>query len=463
MERFHVPGIEVVLKSWLEDMGDVVPSTLLLSEGDRWVSVAADVLIGGIAVMSTRCVTSLLQQDMYKVSMSDMILGAGHQDVQVRYELINRSSAKYRLHEHVDVDEFREQLAAIRGTKFQTDELRYLHSLGHIGDELLHYLSLYLDLPEPDIWVDGDGELRVTIEGRWIDSIWWEIPVLATANELYFRGLMKSQGLDSAIAMKQIFDAGEERLRAKVEAMAKIPQASVMEFGTRRRFSGPWQRHILEMMLDLMPHQVSGTSNVALAREFNLKPMGTMAHELFLAYMGIYGATDEGMWNSQRYVLRDWWNRFRGPLSIALTDTVGTDAFLRIFTEEQARSWWGVRQDSGDPFRFGRSMIDFYRAKGIDPRRKMIVFSDGLDAGLITGLWDVFSELVGMGFGWGTNLMNDLGFDTLSLVMKLVAANGVPVAKLSDNPAKATGDKVAISRAMATFCPRQDAAEECRY
>jgi len=228
MERFHVPGIEVVLKSWLEDMGDVVPSTLLLSEGDRWVSVAADVLIGGIAVMSTRCVTSLLQQDMYKVSMSDMILGAGHQDVQVRYELINRSSAKYRLHEHVDVDEFREQLAAIRGTKFQTDELRYLHSLGHIGDELLHYLSLYLDLPEPDIWVDGDGELRVTIEGRWIDSIWWEIPVLATANELYFRGLMKSQGLDSAIAMKQIFDAGEERLRAKVEAMAKIPQASVM-------------------------------------------------------------------------------------------------------------------------------------------------------------------------------------------------------------------------------------------
>ena len=108
-------------------------------------------------------------------------------------------------------------------------------------------------------------------------------------------------------------------------------------------------------------------------------------------------------------------------------------------------------------------MIDFYRAKGIDPRRKMIVFSDGLDAGLITGLWDVFSELVGMGFGWGTNLMNDLGFDTLSLVMKLVAANGVPVAKLSDNPAKATGDKVAISRAMATFCPRQDAAEECRY
>jgi hypothetical protein len=34
------------LRSWLEDVGDVVPSTLLLSEGDRQVSVAADVLMG---------------------------------------------------------------------------------------------------------------------------------------------------------------------------------------------------------------------------------------------------------------------------------------------------------------------------------------------------------------------------------------------------------------------------------
>lgn len=414
-------------------------------------------------MMGSRAVTSLLDVDAYKVSMSDMILWAGHQDVQVRYELINRSSAKHRLSEHVDVDEFREQVQAVRGMSFQTDELRYLHSLGYIGDELLHYLSLYLDLPEPDIWVDGDGELRVTVEGRWIDAIWWEIPVLATANELYFRGLMESQGIDCLMMQRPIFDAGEERLRAKVEAMSKIPQAAVMEFGTRRRFSQWWQRHILEMMLELMPHQVSGTSNVALAREFNLKPMGTMAHELFLAYMGIYGATDDGMWNSQRYVLRDWWNRFRGPLSIALTDTVGTDAFLKVFTAEQARSWWGVRQDSGDPFRFGHSMIDFYRAKGIDPRRKMIVFSDGLDVDLITRLWDEFSGLVGMGFGWGTNLTNDLGFDTLSLVMKLVAANGVPVAKLSDNPAKATGNQVAIDRAMRVFSPRQDAAEECRY
>ena len=414
-------------------------------------------------MIGPRAVTSLLDVDAYKVSMSDMILWAGHQDVQVRYELINRSSGKHRLSEYVDEDEFREQLDAVRKTRFQTEELRYLHSLGYIGDELLHYLSLYLDLPEPDIWIDGDGELRVTVEGRWIDAIWWEIPVLATANELYFRGLLESQGIASASDVKPIIDMGEKRLRAKVEAMSAIPQAAVMEFGTRRRFSGQWQHHILEMMLDLMPHQVSGTSNVALAKEFNLKPMGTMAHELFLAYMGIYGATEDGMWNSQRYVLRDWWNRFRGPLSIALTDTVGTDVFLRIFTEEQARSWWGVRQDSGDPFRFGRSMIRFYKGKGIKPQRKMIVFSDGLDVQMITRLWNEFSGFVGVGFGWGTNLTNDLGFDTLSLVMKLTAANGVPVAKLSDNPAKATGDRVAIDRTMRVFSPKQDAAVECRY
>lgn len=416
-------------------------------------------------------VTSLLDTDAYKVTMADMILWAGHEDVQVRYELTNRTAKRGRfLSEYVDVDQFREQMEAVRSLRFQTDELRYLHSLGYIDERLLQYLSLYLDLPMPEIWMEehdgGSREIRVAVEGRWIDAIWWEIPILSVLNELYFAGVARSNGVTGDPEFSRewagLKEEGRSRLQRKLHTLSETPRVAVMEFGTRRRFSRWWQEHVLDIMLDTCPHQVSGTSNVALAREFNIKPMGTMAHELFMAYMGIYGATDEGLWNSQRYVLRDWWNRFRGPLSIALTDTVGTDAFFKVF-DGHAGEWWGMRQDSGDPFRFGHRAIEFYRSIGVDPRRKMVVFSDGLDIDMISRLWSEFDGRVGMGFGWGTNLTNDLGFDPLSIVVKLVGANGVPVAKLSDNPAKAIGAPSAVERAMRVFDPHQDEVQDCKY
>jgi nicotinate phosphoribosyltransferase len=43
---------------------------------------------------------------------------------------------------------------------------------------------------------------------------------------------------------------------------------------------------------------------------------------------------------------------------------------------------------------------------------------------------------VQLGFGIGTNLTNDVGLTPLNIVMKLTAANGQPVAKLSDSPGK---------------------------
>ena len=41
-----------------------------------------------------------------------------------------------------------------------------------------------------------------------------------------------------------------------------------------------------------------------------------------------------------------------------------------------------------------------------------------------------------LGFGIGTNLTNDVGLTPLNIVMKLVRANGQPVAKISDTPGK---------------------------
>jgi nicotinate phosphoribosyltransferase len=388
-------------------------------------------------------IKSLLEQDQYKFGMSNMILHAGHHDTQVGYELKNRSHARVQLASVLDLGELREQIAAVRGLSFQTNELRYLHSLGYLGDDYLNYLSLYLRLPEPQIEVWND-ELRIGVEGRWIDSIWWEIPILAIVNELYFRTLMDRP--------KEYYEKiSLERLDAKIDRLLRYPQLMVTEFGLRRRLAAWNQRLVLERMLDKMPRQIVGTSNVLLAMLYNLKPSGTMAHELFSAYMGLYGQTDGGLLNSQRYVIRDWWNEYRGPLSIALTDTVGSEWFFQNFGEENARNWWGLRQDSGDPFSFGHRAVEFYRGYGIDPRRKMVIFSDGLVIDLIIRLFEEFYNLIGVGFGWGTSLTNDVGFDTLSLVMKLIMANGVDVVKISDNPAKAMGNPRAVERAKRVF------------
>lgn len=388
-------------------------------------------------------IASLLDVDAYKMTMGNMIYQVGHQDTQVVYEFKNRNHNRVQLVSVLDLGELREQVSAARGLSFQTSELRYLHSLGYLSDDYLNYLSLYLRLPEPHIEVCGD-ELRIGVEGRWIDSILWETLILAIVNELYFRTLMeKPQAYYENVSLN--------RVDSKIDRLLEYPQLAITEFGTRRRLAMWNQRLVLERMLDRMPRQVVGTSNVLLAKEYNLKPSGTMAHELLSSYMGLYGMTDEGLRNSQRYVLRDWWNTYRGPLSIALTDTVGSEWFFQNFGEENARNWWGLRQDSGDPFAFGYRAAEFYRGYGIDPRRKMVIFSDGLVIDSIIALFETFREIIGVGFGWGTSLTNDVGFQTLSLVMKLVMANGVDVVKISDNPAKAMGDPKAVERAKRVF------------
>ena len=159
-----------------------------------------------------------------------------------------------------------------------------------------------------------------------------------------------------------------------------------------------------------------------------------------MACSGIYHGSDGDIRHSHQRLLHDWWEMYGYGLSIALTDTYGSDFFFRDMSAEQARRWKGVRQDSGDPIAFGETAIRFYESHGIDPREKIIVFSDGLTSDVIVKIADYFKGRIKTTFGWGTNLTNDRGSVTpLSIVVKLVKANGHGTVKLSDNLAKAIG------------------------
>jgi nicotinate phosphoribosyltransferase len=79
--------------------------------------------------------------------------------------------------------------------------------------------------------------------------------------------------------------------------------------------------------------------------------------------------------------------------------------------------------------------FDSLRAKD-EILRLMIRYGQGLDLRDRALLASVFAERALTGFGIGTNLTNDTGMAPLNIVMKLIACNGQPVAKLSDAPGK---------------------------
>ena len=210
--------------------------------------------------------------------------------------------------------------------------------------------------------------------------------------------------------------------------------------------------------------QFIGTSNVALANKYGLMPIGTSAHELFMIMAGMMAESDEGVRASVSKVLDDWWDEYGWGLSIALSDTFGTDSFLPIFGQERAHVWKGSRQDSGDPYDYGdKKIIPFYESAGVDPRGKIIVFSDGLNIEEMIKIQRHFAGRIKTTFGWGTNLTNDLGFPAVSMVVKPVEACGIGLVKLSDNIAKAVGRPEDIERYKKIFGYSADFNKACVY
>lgn len=179
--------------------------------------------------------------------------------------------------------------------------------------------------------------------------------------------------------------------------------------------------------------------------------------------MGI-AAVNNSYINANEIGLREWVACFGpGTLSIALTDTFGTEQFLKGFSKNcnlinppqtYAQLFNGVRQDSGDPAEFAKLMRQYYDSEGIT-EWKTIVFSDSLDVDKCIELQKVTEkEGFNTSFGVGTHLTNDFqhiqtgGKSTpLNIVIKISSANGKPAVKLSDNLGKNTGDSQEVQRA----------------
>lgn len=379
-------------------------------------------------------ITSLLDNDLYKFTMLQAML---HQFPQThgvyRFRCRNNNDTVYPLGSIKEALEA--QLDSLCQLRFLPDELEYLRGLRFMRSDFVDYLELF-QLKRRFITVSTDhkGRLFIDIEGPMIQAMFFEVFVLAIVNELYF----------NALSDPSVIEEGQRRLDEKVlllhqyaqkqmaDGESEKPPFIVADFGTRRRFSKSWQAHVVDTLHKAEPQIVSGTSNVLLAKTLEMTPIGTMAHE----FMQAFQALDVRLRNSQKAALEAWVHEYRGDLGIALTDVVGMDAFLRDFDLYFAKLFDGLRHDSGDPYEWGDKAIAHYKKLKIDPKTKVLTFSDGLNFDKAWELHQYFHDRIKTSFGIGTNLSNDMGLTQLNIVLKLVECNGQPVAKISDSPGK---------------------------
>ena len=368
-------------------------------------------------------IQTLLDTDLYKFTMMQVVLHH-FPGAQVEYRFKCRSPgvalAPY-------IDEIRDEIRQLCSLRFARRELDYLRGWRFFKSDFIDLLGLFR-LDERFISVTripGGEDIDITIKGPWLHTIMFEVPVLAIVSEIYYRNTVKIPS----------FAEGRRRLAAKIGLINGVPDPAfrIADYGTRRRFSRVWQDEVVGTLKAGIGEKFVGTSNVMLALERGLTPLGTMAHE----YLQACQAVGPRLRDSQVFAFNTWAREYRGDLGIALSDVCGMEAFLRDFDLFFCKLFDGVRHDSGDPFEWGEKLIAHYQKMRIDPRSKAMVFSDSLNVPLAIRLFEHFRGRSQTAFGIGTNLTNDLGYEAIQIVIKMTRCNGQPVAKISDEPSKA--------------------------
>ncbi|MBU2957316.1 nicotinate phosphoribosyltransferase [Paracoccus sp. 1_MG-2023] len=400
-------------------------------------------------------VRSLIDTDFYKLLMCQSVF-RNRADTQVTFSLINRST-EIKLAELVDEGELREQLDHVRSLSLTRGESTWLRGNTFYGKRQMFrpdFMEFLEGLRLPPYHLERrDGQYELTFEGSWPEVMLWEIPALAVLMELRSRAVLKDMG---RFELQVLYARAMTRLWEKLERLRDLPDLRIADFGTRRRHSFLWQDWAVQAMIEGLGERFVGTSNCLVAMRRDIEAIGTNAHELPMVYAAL--AEDDAALRRAPYdVLADWHEEHEGNLRMILPDTYGTPAFLEGAPDWLA-GWTGIRIDSGDPATGAENAIRWWKERGEDPTKKLIIFSDGLDVDKIETLYRQFHGRVKVSFGWGTLLTNDFrglvpgdGLAPFSLVCKAVAANGRPTVKLSDNPAKATGPASEIARYRRVF------------
>ena len=368
-------------------------------------------------------IESLLDTDLYKFNM-DQVIFHKHTDLTGEYYFKCRNEGIVFTREMLE--EINAQIDHLCTLRFTKQELDYLRSIRFIKKDYVEFLRLWRPIREyVETSLDDSGKLSIVVRGPLFSAMQFEIFLLEIVNEVYFRMQYNYEAL---------LREAQKRLDQKIadfnSGKYSFPFA---EFGCRRRLSREWQETVIKRFAS-ETENCAGTSNVYFAMKYHLTPIGTYAHEFVQMYQGIDSIP---LAYTNHYAMQDWYAEYKGDNGTALTDTITTDLFLLDFDRSMGNNYNGVRHDSGDPYAWGEKIIAHYRKYGVDPKTKLLLFSDSLDFERAQELYDHFKDKTKVSFGIGTFCSNDTGVTPLNIVIKLQFVNGRPVAKLSDTPGKA--------------------------
>lgn len=382
----------------------------------------------------SKVLTSLLDNDFYKFTMQCGVVQL-FPKTKARYTFINRG--KHEFPEGFD-KALRAAVDAMAELKLTKDEKAFLvKNCPYLSPLYLDFLEGYrYDPSEVHIAQEGN-DLKVTVEGHWYRTILWEVPLLAIISELYYQLMNATAWTDAQV----IANTREKELLYKELGVV------FAEFGTRRRHSYHVHDIVMRTLLEGYGSTFMGSSNVHFAMKYKVKPIGTHAHEWFMFHAAEYSYK-----MANALSLEHWVDVYRGDLGVALSDTYTTDVFFKQFDKKFSKLFDGVRHDSGDPIVFAEKTIAHYKKMGIDPLSKYIIFSDGLNPKKVQAITEACKGKIGISFGIGTDLTNDVGLPPMNIVMKLTEVltsddEWVPTVKLSDEPNKHTGDPKMIALA----------------
>lgn len=405
--------------------------------------------------MTERIINSLLDTDLYKLTMHAAVF-ANFPETNVIYKFTNRSA---QLHfNRRAVDWMKTQLHMLGDLRFSSEEIDYLKTeFPYFPPSYFEYLQSFKLDPKTQIKITESNldehsdkvDLEILIEGKWSETILYEIPILALVSEAYFK----------LVDTDWTYDGQVEQAKAKALELFEN-EIKFSEFGTRRRRSAKTQDLVMQGLIGAVEENpevyskfLLGTSNVLFARKYGVKPIGTVAHEWV---MGIAAITDDYL-NANKNAM-DYWIKTFGPehAGLALTDTFGTDDFLKSFKPPYSDYYVGVRQDSGDPIEYTKKIANHYHnVVNLPKYSKIVCYSDSLDIKKSIQYARVAHEngLLAT-FGIGTNFTNDfrkksdpsIKSEPLNIVIKLREVNNRHAIKISDNLGKNMGDPKTVGR-----------------
>lgn len=375
-------------------------------------------------------INSILENDLYKFSM-------GYYYQNIYPNAIGTFTFKDRnntIYTDTFIHLLKKELKNLSKLFLQKSEFDWVvKNIPYIPQYYWEWLQGFrFDSDRINVYLDENKHLHIEVTDLIYRVTMYEIPILAIVSELYY--------IEKGIKLENTYDQIIDPLLNKIE-IAKQHNLYFAEFGMRRRFSFDVEDQVMRVLSRECPTCV-GTSTVYFAMKYGVKPIGTMAHELFMATAAFTSPKE-----ANHVVMENWAKVYDGNLGTVLTDTYTVDVFLRNFSMKLAKLYDGVRHDSGDPIEFGEKIIAKYQSYSIDPFSKTIVFSDALDFPRAAEIKEYFAGRIKVTFGIGTNLTNNIeGIKPMNIVMKLKSFqvnSRQPIygcVKLSDVTTKAIGD-----------------------